>query len=78
MSIVSVHGQELKAMTPDQVRLFAEFNDFVQMQLGYQFVCPRCSVLYGYGKDGVRIVFPEAAGDVAVECSCRRHVVGKL
>ena len=42
--------------------------------LGYQIICPRCSKLFGEGKDGVRAENSTAAGHLKIECGCTVHL----
>ena len=42
--------------------------------MGYQIICPRCSRLYGEGKDGVKAENSPVAGTLKIECGCTVHL----
>lgn len=72
-----VATQTTRSLSPDRIRRLAEFWDVLCDPihgLGYQVVCPRCTRLFGEGRDGVRPENSPGSPTLVIECGCTRHV----
>lgn len=71
-----VGNRETKFISRDRMRVLAQAWDVLcdpVNGLGYQIICPRCSKLFGEGKDGVKAENSPVAGHLQIECSCTVH-----
>ncbi len=65
-------AQQKIPMNRAEIKRFIEFEDLLK-RVGWMIVCPNCTRIFGYGKDGVRSNNSET-GPYVVECACSQHV----
>lgn len=72
-----VGAAETKVISRERMAALAQCWDVLcdpMNGLGYQVVCPRCTRLFGEGRDGVRAENSTVAGHLKIECGCTTHV----
>ena len=68
-----VVAQNTRPMTLDKLKRFMEFETLLR-ECGWILTCPRCTTIYGPGKDGVQGNNDAAGTTYRVECGCSAHV----
>lgn len=68
---------EVRALSRERMALLAKAWDVLCHPIegmGYQIVCPKCSRLFGEGRDGVRAENNPGSNRLVIECGCTAHV----